>query len=57
MAERKDENVRELFEDFFGPEQAKQAAEDICRVEQILEENPAPEPSIEVLPNKILFGS
>jgi negative regulator of sigma E activity len=48
MAERKDENLRELFEDFVGPEQAKQAAEDIQRVEQMLEENPAPEPSEEV---------
>ncbi len=48
MAERKDENVRELFENFFGPKQAKQAAEDIRRVEQILEENPAPEPSEEL---------
>lgn len=48
MAERKDENLRELFENFVGPEQAKQAAEDIQRVEQILEENPAPEPSEEL---------
>ena len=48
MAERKDENLKELFENFVGPEQAKQAAEDIQRVEQMLEENPAPEPSEEL---------
>jgi hypothetical protein len=48
MAERKDENLKELFENFVGPEQAKQAVEDIQRVEQMLEENPAPEPSEEL---------
>jgi hypothetical protein len=48
MAERKDENLKELFESFVGPEQAKQAAEDIQRVEQMLEENPAPEPDEEL---------
>ncbi len=48
MAERKGENLRELFENFVGPEQARQAADDVRQVEQILEENPAPEPSEEV---------
>ncbi len=48
MAERKEENLRELFENFVGAEQAEQAAEDIYRAEKILEENPAPEPTEEL---------
>lgn len=48
MAERKEENLRELFENFVGAEQAEQAAEDIRRVDKMLEENPAPEPTEEL---------
>jgi hypothetical protein len=38
------ENLEELFEQFFAPEQAASAVEDVCKAEQILRENPAPEP-------------
>lgn len=48
MAERKDENLRELFENFFGSEQAKQAADDVRQVEKMLADNPVPEPSEEL---------
>jgi hypothetical protein len=38
------ENLKELFEQFFAPEQAASAVEDVRKAEQILRENPAPEP-------------
>lgn len=38
------ENLKELFEQFFAPEQAARAVEDVRKAEQILRENPAPEP-------------
>lgn len=38
------ENLKDLFEQFFAPEQAASAVQDVCKAEQILRENPAPEP-------------
>jgi hypothetical protein len=38
------ENLKELFEQFLAPEQAAIAVEDVLKAEQILRENPAPEP-------------
>jgi hypothetical protein len=38
------ENFKELFEQFLAPEQAAIAVEDMLKAEQILRENPAPEP-------------
>jgi len=45
MNGRNEENLKELFEKFLGPEQAEQAVKDIDKAEQILREHPAPEPS------------
>ena len=44
MSDQKDENLNELFEQFYSPVQAKQAADDVREVEQIFSRNPAPEP-------------
>ena len=44
MENRNSENLRELFEKFFDAEQAERCVEDIRKAEQILRENPAPEP-------------
>ena len=44
MEDRNKENLRELFEKFFDAEQAESCVEDIQKAEQILRENPAPEP-------------
>lgn len=49
MSERNEENLRELFEGFVSPEQADEAVEDIVKAEQILRDNPAPEPSKELI--------
>lgn len=49
MSERNEENLRELFEGFVGPEQPDEAVEDIVKAEQILRDNPAPEPSKELI--------
>jgi len=38
------ENLEEMFEQFFAPEQAASAVEDVRKGEQILRNNPAPEP-------------
>ena len=38
------ENLKELFDQFLAPEQAASAVEDVRKAEQILRENPAPEP-------------
>jgi hypothetical protein len=45
------ENLKELFEKFLEPQQAIEAAEDILKGEQILHENPAPEPDEELIAN------
>ena len=44
MSERNEENLKELLEKFLGSEQARQAADDIQKAEQLLSEHPAPEP-------------
>jgi hypothetical protein len=44
-----EDNLKELFERFVGPEQAGEGAEDILKGEQILRENPAPGPSRELI--------
>ncbi len=49
MDRRNGENLRELFERFVDARQAKEAAEDIERGEQILRQWPAPEPRAELL--------
>lgn len=50
MADMPDkENLNELFEQFFNAKDAKEAVEDIRAGEQILRDNPAPEPSKELL--------
>lgn len=45
------ENLRELFGRFFDPEEAARAAEDVRRAEQILRENPAPQPDERLIAN------
>jgi ferric-dicitrate binding protein FerR (iron transport regulator) len=49
MDRRNGENLRELFERFVDAGQAKEAAEDIERGEQMLRQWPAPEPRAELL--------
>lgn len=49
MCNRNKENLKDLFEKFSDPEQAKQAADDIEKGERILGKYPAPEPSTELL--------
>jgi hypothetical protein len=44
MNDRKEDNLKELFEKFVGAEQAEMAAEDIRKAEQIFSEYPAPAP-------------
>ena len=44
MNDRTDENLKELFERFLGPEEAEQAAKDISEGQQILRDYPAAEP-------------
>jgi hypothetical protein len=43
------EYLKELFEKFVGTEQADEAVEDILRGEQILRDNPAPQPDKELI--------
>jgi hypothetical protein len=49
--ERNEENLRELLRRFMDPEQAQKNLEDIEAGEQILQENPAPEPDDMLLAN------
>jgi len=44
-----EKNLKELFEKFVGSSEAEKAVEDIRKGEQILRENPAPQPSSEVI--------
>jgi len=48
---RNQENLRELFEKFFDAEQAESCVEDIQKAEQILRDNPAPEPDDMLIAN------
>jgi len=49
MNGRNEENLKELFEKFLNSEQAARAADDIQKAEQILSDNPAPQPDDMVL--------
>lgn len=49
MINRNEENLKELFERFVDSEQAQRAVEDIRKAEQILRENPAPQPKDELI--------
>ncbi len=43
------EDLKELFERFVGAEQANEAVQDILKGEQILRDNPAPQPAAELV--------
>ena len=51
MEDRNQENLRELFEQFFDAEQAEGCVEDIQKAEQIFREHPAPEPDDMLIAN------
>lgn len=55
MNERNEENLKKLFEKFVGGDEAERNVEDIRRAEQILRENPPPQPSDELI-NEIKSG-
>jgi len=49
MNDRNEENLKELFERFVGTEEAQSWVEDFDKVKRILDENPAPQPSQELI--------
>jgi anti-sigma-K factor RskA len=49
MKDRTNENIEQLFGKFMSDEDARRAAEDIQKAEEILREHPAPEPAGELL--------
>lgn len=49
MEDQTNENIEELFGKFLSDEDARRAAEDIQKAEEILREHPAPEPAGELL--------
>jgi len=49
MSDEKLDNLRDLLETFMDPSKARQAAEEIREGERILRQNPAPEPSLELV--------
>lgn len=49
MNDRNQENLKELFERFFSPEEAARALQDVQQGEQILRCNPAPEPDRQLI--------
>lgn len=49
MEDQTNENIEELFGRFLPDEDARRAAEDIQKAEEILREHPAPEPAGELL--------
>jgi hypothetical protein len=49
MSDDKLDNLKDLLETFMDPKQARQAAEEIRKGEQILRQNPAPEPKLELI--------
>jgi hypothetical protein len=51
MNDRNGENLRELLERFFSDREAEEYIEDFSRIKRILDENPAPEPSPELVAN------
>lgn len=51
MDERKQENLKELFEKFFDAEQAQKHLDDVQEAERIIEQYPAPEPDDMLIAN------
>lgn len=49
MSARNEENLKALFEKFVNTEEAKSNIQDFIKAEQILNENPAPEPNEELI--------
>jgi hypothetical protein len=49
MNDRNGENLRELLKRFFSDKEAEDYIEDLARMKRILDENPAPEPSEELI--------
>ena len=49
MNARNEENLKALFERFVGTEEAQSNIQDFIKAEQILNENPAPEPNEELI--------
>jgi len=49
MEDQTNENIEELFGKFLSDQDARRAAEDIQKAEEILREHPAPEPAGELL--------
>ena len=49
MQQPNEENIDELFARFLDPDRASDAVEDIRNAEKILAENPAPQPSEELI--------
>jgi hypothetical protein len=49
MNEQNGENLKGLFERFVGTEEAQSCVEDFDKVKRILDENPAPQPSQELI--------
>ncbi len=49
MKRRKEENLEVLFGKFVGAQEAQKAVDDIRKGEQILRDNPAPQPSDELI--------
>jgi len=44
MSNKNEENLKDLFERFFDPEQAQRAAQDIDKAHQLFQKYPAPQP-------------
>jgi hypothetical protein len=51
MVNKNEDNLKELFEKFFDAQKAARAVEDIRKADQILRENPAPEPDDMLIAN------
>jgi len=51
MNDENQENLKELFEKFMDAKQAQKYAEDVQKAEEILRENPAPEPDDMLIAN------
>ena len=49
MNDRNEENLRELFERFISSKEAENCIEDFAEVERILDQNPAPQPSPDLI--------
>lgn len=51
MNDRKDENMKELFEKYIVSEEAQRCIEDVQKAEEILREHPAPKPDDMLIAN------